>query len=343
MTINLQTILPNVSSSLDGTGFLFGAGTSREAGYPMMPELTRHVVTTLSGSERAVLDGILAVDGISYDNTSATPNIEELSDLVIAHSINTGDPRSRALEGKLRELIVECLLSVSAPILDNHRRFFAALKARAFGRACTVWIFTTNYDLLFETAAAQEGVLIENGFCGTTERFFNQARFSMVSGAVSGDRFTPTSHLTVKLIKLHGSISWVRDKGLYERHPAAITGGERIMVLPRRKKVMDTLAEPYNMLFTQASRILGNECRYLVSCGFSFGDEHINQHLLLPATLSARCRLFALTESEPPGVAIFKKLPSFSAGFANESWLDGATATAGTDFWQFGKFVTLFE
>lgn len=190
MSIDLQTILPNVSSSLDGTGFLFGAGTSREAGYPLMPGLTRQVVAALSGAERTVLDGILAADGIDYDDANATPNIEELSDLVIAYAINTGDPHCHALEGRLRELIVACLLSVADPVLDNHCRFFAALKARTFGRPCTVWIFTTNYDLLFEAAAARVGVVVENGFCGATERFFSPPRFNMVYGDVAGDRFT---------------------------------------------------------------------------------------------------------------------------------------------------------
>jgi len=267
MSIDLQTILPNVSSSLDGTGFLFGAGTSLEAGYPLMPGLTRQVTGLLSAGERATLDGILAADGIVYDDALAAPNIEELSDLVIAHAINTGDPHSRALEGRLRELIVECLLAVADPVLDNHCRFFAALRARTFGRPCTVWIFTTNYDLLFEAAAARVGVVVENGFCGATERFFSPARFNMVSGDVSGDRFTPAGQLTVKLVKLHGSISWVKDgTSFFERHPVAIDGsGERVMVLPRRKKVMDTLVEPYNMLFAQASRVLGSGAQFPVN------------------------------------------------------------------------------
>lgn len=285
------------------------------------------------------------MDDIFYDDALATPNIEELSDLVIAYAVNTGNQHSRALEGRLRELIVECLLAVVNPVLDNHCRFFSALKARTFGRPCTVWIFTTNYDLLFEVAAARVGVVVENGFCGTTERFFSPARFNMVSGDVAGDRFTLAGQLTVKLVKLHGSISWVKaDTAFFERHPMAIVGsGDRVMVLPRRKKVIDTLTEPYNTLFAQARRVLGNECRYLVSCGFSYGDEHINQHLLLPVIQSAKCRVFALTETEPLGMAALKTSPCFSAGFANESWLNGAMTAAGTDFWQFGKFVTLFE
>lgn len=345
MSIDLQTILPNISSSLDGTGFLFGAGTSREAGYPMMSELTRQVIALLSASERSVLNGILSVNGTVYDDALAIPNIEELSDLVLAHAIDTGAPHCQALERRLRELIVECLLSVADPVLDIHCRFFDALKNRTFGRSSTVWIFTTNYDLLFETAAARVGVLVENGFCGATERFFNANRFRCVSGDISGDRFIPTNTLTIKLVKLHGSISWVRDGiGYYERHPAAHNGTtNRVMVLPRRRKAMDTLAEPYNTLFVEMRRVVGAECKYLVSCGFSYGDEHINQHLLLPALKSNRCRLFALSETQTPGIAAFQALPSFSAGFAGDSWIDGQPSATGTDLWQFSNLVRLFE
>lgn len=345
MAIDLQTILPNIPHSLDGTGFLFGAGTSREAGYPMMQELTRQVVGALTAGERSVLDGILAVNTITYDDTTASPNIEELSDYVIAHAINTNSPTSHSLENRFRELIVENLLSHTIPSLDSHCRLINALKARAFGRACTVWIFTTNYDLLFEISAARAGVILENGFCGATERFFNPAQFRSITGEVTGDRFSANSHLTIKLVKLHGSLSWVHDGGnLYERHPDAVNGSmTRVMVLPRRKKVMDTLAEPYNTLFSQTRRVLGTECKYLVSCGFSYGDEHINQHLLLPAMQSNRCRLFALCETEPPGVTVFKALPCFNSAFATQSWVNGQHSTTGTDLWQFSKFVTLFE
>ncbi len=60
---------------------------------------------------------------------------------------------------------------------------------------------------------------------------------------------------------------------------ALASSARRVMVLPRRRKVMDTMTPPYDTLFTQASKVLGGECKYLVSCGFNFADEHINQQL----------------------------------------------------------------
>ncbi|MDR3412385.1 MAG: SIR2 family protein [Formivibrio sp.] len=344
MSLDLATILPNITHSLEGTGFLFGAGTSFEAGYPMMDGITRKVVGALKPGERIVLDEVLKAIGSAYIDGDAKPNIEELADLVIAHAINSNDARCVALETKLRELVVQEILTVKNPVLDNHIQFFRALSKRTFGRPCTVWIFTTNYDVLFELAAAKAGVLVENGFSGCTERFFNPGQFKATSGEIAGNRFIPNNQLTVKLIKLHGSVSWANDAGqLFERHPDAITGfANRIMVLPRRKKVMETLVPPHDTLITYMNNVLGNQCKYLLCCGFSFGDEHINQHLVLPALTSGRIRLFSLNEFEPVGVSAFKNLPSFGGGYSNEVFIGGKAATPGTDLWKFSQFVKLF-
>ena len=105
---------------------------------------------------------------------------------------------------------------------------------------------------------------------------------------------------------------------------------------------MDTLTPPYDTLFTQASKVIGGECKYLVSCGFSFGDEHINQQLLLPAMQANKCRLFALSQDEPAGIAAFKSLPNFSAGYETHLHRDGKPVADTTDSWQFSKFIDLF-
>jgi hypothetical protein len=342
--MNIETILPNIKHTIDGTGFLFGAGTSVEAGYPMMMGLTQKVVEALAPAERTELDEVLDRVGLTYNENDAKPNIEELADLVIAHAINSRDARCVALESRLRELLVQEVLSVRNPQLDNHIQFIRALSNRTFGRSCSIWIFTTNYDLLFEIAAAKAGVLVENGFSGTIERFFNPSQFMSTSGEIAGSRFIPSSQLTIKLIKLHGSISWTtEDSQIIERHPDAITGAaNRVMVLPRKKKIMETLVPPHGALFTYMSRALGGECKYLLCCGFSFGDEHINQHLLLPVLQSGRIRLFTFNEFEPDGVADFKSLPSFSCGYSNAIIIPGMPAMAGTDLWKFSEFVKLF-
>src|SRR3546814_17952196 len=92
--------------------------------------------------------------------------------MVMAHAINSGDVRFSALEARLRELVTEVILGVSAPKLDHHIRFLELLKARTYGRAACIYIFTTNSDVLFELDGSEAGVGVESGFCGAVERFF---------------------------------------------------------------------------------------------------------------------------------------------------------------------------
>lgn len=106
---------------------------------------------------------------------------------------------------------------------------------------------------------------------------------------------------------------------------------------------MDTMTPPYDTLFGQANKALGGECKYLVSCGFSFADEHINQQLLLPVMQANRCRLFAMSQEEPAGLAAFKPLPNLSAAFETHAHVGTKADPATTDAWKFSKFVSLFE
>ena len=342
--VNLNTILPSIGKSLDGIGFLFGAGTSYESGYPLMPALTQSVVSNLTPAARAVMDEVLAPSGSTYDDITGTPNIERLSDMVVEQETKSGDVRFRDLEAEFRRLTLDHLFSVTSPDASNHIRFFETLKARSFGQRRTVWVFTTNYDVLFEAAAARTGVVLENGFSGATERYFDPERFRIISGRARGKSFEPDGKLTVKLVKLHGSLSWFRDgANLLETNPTALPPATpRILIPPRRTKSIETLDAPFNSLFTLGREVLGKECKYLVTCGFSFSDEHISRTLLLPAMQSNMFRLYALSDSETPGMAEFKGKPNFNAGFGSGLYDKGIAKAGGTDLWQFGKFVNLF-
>lgn len=343
--IDLARVLPNISSGLGNTGFVFGAGTSAEAGYPMMAGLTKEVIGGLNGAERTALDEALIGAGHTYDPAAGEPNIELISDVVMAHAVNSGEARFRLLEARLRDLVTDVILGVLSPKLDYHVRFLHLLKARTFGRACCVYIFTTNYDVLFELAGAIAGVVVETGFIGSVERFFDQQRFTTACGAMQANsRFSEHTVLTVRLIKLHGSVSWfARDGNVFERHPESIARADkRVMVLPRRGKVMDTLQHPHDILFRTASQALGVDCKYVASCGFSYGDDHINTNLLVPAVLNGKIRLFAFSASETQGMAGLKTAPAFSAGFDSAGIAQGVAHNDGTDLWKFSRFVELF-
>ena len=282
MSFSVSQLFQGIETGLNSIGFLFGAGTSKDAGYPLMGDLTKTVVSNLDATNRSVLDKILAAKGIDYDKATGDPNIEILSDLVTEHFVTTQETKYGNLEFALRALIVETILSVTSPDLSDHVRFLDGLKQRAHGTSPTVTILTTNYDVLFELAACEVGIRMETGFDGPLRRTFDIASFDLARGTVDNTRFSPRKELHINLIKLHGSVAWLKNgtrivESAQKLHSPA---PERSMVLPRRRKVMDTLADPFDQLFTKASRILGSSCKYLVSCGFSFGDKHINDQLL---------------------------------------------------------------
>lgn len=346
MSFSISQLFPGVETGLNKIGFLFGAGTSKEAGYPLMPDLTKSVVDNLSASSKATFEEIIAAKELSYNPAAGEPNIEIISDLVTEYFVSTQDTRFSDLENEIRKLIVEILLAVKTPDLTNHIKFLEALKRRAHGNPSIVTLITTNYDVLFELAAGEVGGLrLETGFDGPIKRFFDPGIFNLCRGVVSGNRFTERSELCLNVFKLHGSISWFSERGrvvesgfeLQEQAP------ERVMILPRRRKVMDTLSEPFDQLFTKVSHVLGTRCKYLVSCGFSFGDKHINDQLLFPKLKDGQIRLVALCGDEPDCLNSLKAYPPFHAGFPDKCYIDQADTGTGTDLWKFSALVKLLE
>ncbi|GJL61514.1 MAG: hypothetical protein NPIRA04_01680 [Nitrospirales bacterium] len=322
---------------------MFGSGTSKEAGYPLLPDLTKAVIENLGATSKELVDEIFNDKGFTYDPTIGTPNIEDLSDLVTEYCVNTNDPRYLKLECEIRKLIFENILSVENPNITHHIRFLEALKKRAHGTPATVTIITTNYDVLFELAARHVGLRVETGFDGPLCRTFDPLVFDLSRGVIEKNRFSERAELHLNILKLHGSISWLLENGHVFESGLDLNkvSSQRAMILPRRKKVLDTLADPFDQLFTRTSRLLGSKCKYLVSCGFSFGDKHINDQLLFPKLSAGQIRLVALCGQEPECISELKKFSALSAGFPTYCYIDGNTINTGTDLWKFSSLTEL--
>lgn len=342
--LSIEEFVPKTGASIDNLGFLFGAGTSLESGYPLVTGLTKSVVGALTGNDRTAMDEILAASRVTYDDANGLPNIEEISDLVIAHHANNPLPKYQLLKEKIRELVRDVILGVSDPDISNQVSLLERLKSRAYERPTNVWFFTTNYDLLIEDACAEVGLKLVNGFVGATTRHFSEQQFSMVSGLTSGSSFSPESGLTIRLVKLHGSVSWYRrDDRVFEAAPTAITDQDaRCMVLPRRTKVIETLSRPYDRLFHVSSSILASRCKYLVSSGFSFGDSHINDSLITPHISSGGISLTNFCEVEPQGLSSLRGRPNVLHICKDKKVIGGREHAESSETWKFSKFVELF-
>ena len=312
---------------------------------PLMEDLTKSVVSGLSRNSRAILDKILKEKSCPYDKGSGEPNIEVLCDLVAEYA-SIHRCMYMDLEGEIRGQIVKKIMSVASPNLDHHVRFLRALKIRSSGYAPVVTIFTTNYDILFELAACEvAGIRMETGFEGPIKRWFNPEVFDLGRGLERQGRFTRRRELHVNLIKLHGSVSWLKDNGRVIESGLDLSGkmSERVMVMPRREKVMDTVADPFDQLFTRAARILGSRCKYIVTCGFSFRDKHINDQLIFPKLQDRSIRMIAMCKEESENLRELKEFPSFQAGFPKSCFVGGSITEESGNLWKFSNLVKFLE
>jgi hypothetical protein len=140
---------------------------------------------------------------------------------------------------------------------------------RKVNRTAPIEIFTTNYDLLFERACEASRIPIFDGFVGTYYPFFYPE-------CLDDDDLLPTAKW-IRLWKVHGSVNWILKVGPTGKRVVRsqqAEGGE--LILPSHRKYDESRKQPYIAYMDRLSRILNAEHALLITCGYSFSDEHIN-------------------------------------------------------------------
>lgn len=284
--------------------WLLGAGVSRDAGIPLMYPLTSRVMELAATSpHKPMLDALLgelpadthiehllshlgdyttlcnrsssgqvSIAGVEYKATQ----LEEAHLEVLTHISETVRWGYRAAESGNPAIVG----SHSSPMVSvaHHAAFVKALigkrQAGLDGRRLPIRFFTTNYDTLIEDALALGCYSYWDGFSGGAVAFRNH-RY--------GDD-EPTSGCRAYVIKLHGSIDWhlgddgkvwrIRDRDLYPGR------GRRVLIYPQATKYVATQRDPFSAQFDIFRRALsGGIDNVLAICGYSFGDDHINQEI----------------------------------------------------------------
>jgi len=140
-------------------------------------------------------------------------------------------------------------------------------------------IVTTNYDTLFEDAASLKNYTVFDGFTFSHEPRFDSDMFNwnLVRNIdnIKTQEFEYKRN-TINLIKLHGSLTWIRK--LDDIYRVGKTEADNpIMIFPSSEKYMQSYQTPYFELFTTFQEILRKQNTLLITTGFSFQDEHISQ------------------------------------------------------------------
>ena len=282
--------------------FLFGAGTSsavnvappppageKRAHKPLIPGMaglteicSREVTNMGKGQADAWNTLVHQCDADREHEMDRRPvNVEDVLSKVRMKIDAMGDGEvlvgldREALRGIQDKICAAIAMSVNPkedkiPKPTPHDEFAGWVKR--VNRTVPIEVFTTNYDLLFEPAFETARVPVFDGFVGTHHPFFYPE-------CLDDEDLLPAS-TWIRLWKLHGSVNWALQTRAGARRiirSVPIESGE--MILPSHRKYDESRKQPYVGYMDRLSQILNSDQALLVTCGYSFGDDHINEIL----------------------------------------------------------------
>ena len=179
---------------------------------------------------------------------------------------------------------IDCNSADAELSLSLYKKLYQKLALRNKDLA-RVNVFTTNNDLLSETALGFLNINYNNGFSSGLSRTFNPARFSYTFSRKvdpSVEKYEPLENM-VYLYKLHGSISWVEsdDNSFFNIKEVDVAPNEtpkasNVLIYPTPLKQNKSLGSPYADLIREFQNKLLLQHGVLIVIGYSFSDEHIN-------------------------------------------------------------------
>ena len=267
----------------DNLSFLIGAGCSShklndiEIGIPSMTEIYTSFLETFPDFE-------LAGQKVSgHFNHNLEKMLEMMGAIQLANDISVVDEeideKIVTVRNFLRQLIVNKLNS--REVKETYKSFYTKISQKP--RKSPISIFTTNYDLFNEIALDELGFPYNNGFSGAYKRKFSPASYNYMyveNMNLNKDVWERVSSF-FNLIKLHGSVSWVRKNDqIWEQDYESINDVDTVMIYPTPLKDRTTLMTPYSDLFRTMENRLVQKNSTLIVMGYSFSDDHINRVIL---------------------------------------------------------------
>lgn len=284
--------------------FLLGAGASfkevvGKTHFPLMKDLLEYVKaakevkefyytlddyevtpTNIGFMVKTLYDTYLFADG---------SNIERFLSVLEGIDLYIGDEKFLAKVQEQRNTIKKLIrdrlnASDSETVLANYVSFYKGLQTLLEINGLknqTFNIFTTNYDMMNETAMEELNIHYYSGFEGVVKRRFNLAyyNYDFVDTFLVNRAKVSVTPNHMNLFKLHGSLSWyVNEKNeLIERNPCENDFIPEI-VYPSVDKFDNTnLIISYSALMREFSNRLCKDNTTLFVTGTSMGDEHINK------------------------------------------------------------------
>lgn len=302
--ISLEELQNEIAKALkiDNLCFLIGAGCSS-----MMQDSQEIGIPTMTGlySDFFARNHDFKVGGKNakslFDN-NLEKMMQTLEAIQIANEIQEIDNQAiekiRIISAYIREQVIAGIEQPNSRVLDTYKEFYKRISQRK--RKSPINIFTTNYDLFNEIALDELGYPYNNGFSGTYKRKFSPASYNYmyVDDMNLSKEVWEGSSFFFNLVKLHGSISWVRENNdIWEKDYKTLTETETVMIYPTPMKDRSTLMTPYSDLFRVMENRLMQQNTILIMIGYSFSDDHINR-IILNALAVPSFKLIVFGQSE---------------------------------------------
>jgi len=313
--------------------FLFGSGCSslyksgKQVGIPTMKPMAEAFLSNIGADDKSEFisqserDALKNLIGLDVANKDYAANLERLMEVLFSiekvlknnknDDLSKLSPIVKTVIRKLMRYVLKCCTKGAFSenddsVLNLYQSFYQKLifRDRALPRP---WVFTTNYDLFSETAMDRRGIPYCNGFIGSIERSFNPTvfRYSLAEQLDITSRKWSAVDSFVYLCKLHGSVNWVEEgKTLFPIREMQIPPDNqdtRVLIYPTPAKQNASFASPYSDLFREFQGRIVRDQSVLVTVGYSFGDEHIN-NIIFQALTVPNFRLIAFLDPSAPDV-----------------------------------------
>ena len=319
-----ETIRKDLSKILDtrNLSFLIGSGCSLGTnGIPTMKELADCLFEPKADLDEKLKDKVFEAEHIeilerlkiNYKNEPFRTNLETFLGTLYSYRFyleKLKEAKEEAFDTDLEDLnkiilrtkeyiLFECLNEKhkgnDENIVDTYKQFYRKLSLRD-SNLQKPNVFTTNYDLFSERAMDNLGISYTNGFSGFVERFFNPSIFNYALAEqmdISSLKWSVIDSF-IYLFKIHGSVNWVEKESsnklfsiqeLQDVSFDKLKSEANYMIYPSPLKQNASLGSPYADLFREFQKRITQKQSILVTMGFSFGDEHINNIIFQALTI----------------------------------------------------------
>jgi hypothetical protein len=270
--------------------FFFGAGTSfagKDKNLPYVPaiaEMTKKVKEEISKNKSFVhalaeIEAELSNTQNGFNIETLLSNIEDKNRIIGLGKLNTLDKTGfedfkKTIEGIiLREVSIHT--GIDHKIIRQLAQYDFAKWVKTADRKHAVEIFTTNYDYLIEIGLESLDVPYYDGFTGSYEPFFN-------AESLEGMDYLPQQ---TRLWKIHGSLGLHEKKSTFgdkiiRKNSNSNSNVETLLIYPSMLKYSNSKKMPYAAYMDRLYNFLRQDDAVLFVCGYSFGDEHINERIL---------------------------------------------------------------